>query len=156
MMFWALFMLSRSAFVFKLCFSGFLPNHRMKPGRNDLTQGSCHRLSLSLGAFGKYKAWVEANKGLTRRAEFCKYFPHHLLVESEWLRKWVAKLQVKAARRGINVTKVNTLHWVISYLFIWKSAPLCEVWGCGGGRSFTPVPWPPPEWPLHLKTVPET
>jgi len=154
-MFWALFMLSRSAFVFKLCFSGFLPNHRMKPGRNDLTQSSCHRLSLSLSErLGNTRPEWKPTKAWRGELNFANIF--HiicLLNQNDWESEWQ---NYKLRQQGGELMWPRLMRYIESYLFIWKSAPLCEVWGCGGGRSFTPVPWPPPEWPLHLKTVPET
>lgn len=141
----------RSAFVFKICLSGFLPNHR-NPAK--ITEHRVHAIaSLSRSAW-EIQGLSGSQQRLEEESWILQIF--HiicLLNQHAWESEWQ---HYKLRQQGEEWMWPRLISYSESHLFILKSTPLCEVWGCGGGRSFAPVPWPPPEWPLHLKTVPET
>lgn len=142
----------RFAFVLKLCFTvdSFPITETLQ---NDLTQSSLHPPSLSLKQLRNTRPEWKPTKVWGGELNFAKMF--HiicLLNQHAWEIKWQND---KLRQQGGELLWWRLISYSEPYLFILKSAPLCQVSGCGGGRALAPAPWPP-AWSLLLKTFPET
>lgn len=140
----------RFAFVLKLCFT--VDSFPMTETRQKWPNTEFTPSSLSLKQLGNTRPEWKPTKAWGGELNFANIF--HiicLLNQHAWEIKWQND---KLRQQGGELLWLRLISYNEPYLFILKSAPLCQVRGCGGGRALAPAPWPP-AWSLLLKTFPE-